>query len=128
MTFKKVARILKWAGLILFFPLVMLFFFAFFIKTTEEYDCIMRTVVQHPEVVKEIGEPVEPGVLAWSPFFESAGQVRQGYFITRVSGPRGRGRIQAQFYRAPVGATMTIYFESRGEEITLYDGPYVCQE
>ena len=126
--FKKVGRILKWAGLTLFFPLVMLFFFAFFIKTTEEYDCIMRTVVQHPDVVKEVGEPVEPGLFAWSPFFESSGHVRQGYFITRVSGPRGKGKIKADFYRAPVGATMTIYFESQGRETNLYDGPYVCPD
>ena len=126
--FKKLVRIVKWGALMLFFPLVMVFFFAFFIKTTEEYDCIMRTVAQHPEVVREIGEPVEPGLLAWSPFFESGGHVRQGYFVTRVSGPRGEGKIKADFYRAPVGATMTISFESRGEEIALYDGPYICPD
>jgi hypothetical protein len=122
-----VGQIVKWAGLMLLFPLAMLLFFALFIKTTEEYDCIMRNVVQHPDVVAEVGEPVEPGLLAWSPFFESGGHVRQGYFVTNVSGPRGKGKIKADFYRAPVGATMTIFFESQ-EEITLYDGPYVCPD
>lgn len=123
-----VGQIVKWAGLMLLFPLGMLLFFALFIKTTEEYGCIMRTVVQHPNVAREIGEPVEPGLLAWSPFFESGGRVRQGYFVTNVSGPRGKGKIKADFYRAPVGATMTIFFESRGEELTLYDGPYLCPD
>ncbi len=121
-----VGRIVKWAGLALLFPLAMVLFFALFIKTTGEYDCIMRTVVQHPDVVREIGEPVEPGLLAWSPFFESGGRVRQGYFVTNISGPRGKGKIKADFYRAPVGATMTIFFESQGQELTLYDGPYIC--
>jgi hypothetical protein len=128
MTFKKTGRIVKWAGLTLIFPLAMLLFFALFIKTTEEYACIMRTVVQHPDVVAAVGEPIEPGLLAWSPFFESGGHVRQGYFVTNVSGPRGKGKIKADFYRAPVGATMTISFESQGEDVTLYDGPYVCPE
>ena len=128
MTFKKMGRIVKWAVLSLLFPLAMVLFFALFIKTTEEYDCIMRTVVRHPDVVREIGEPVESGLFAWSPFFESGGRVRQGYFVTRVSGPRGKGKIKADFYRAPVGATMTIFFESQGRETNLYDGSYVCPD
>ncbi len=70
----------------------------------------------------------QPGLLAWSPFFESGGHVRQGAFTTRVSGPRGQGRVRADFYRAPVGATMRISFEGQGEEIILYDGAYVCPD
>lgn len=128
MDIRKIGRIVKWAVLVLLFPLAMLLFFALFIKTTEEYDCIMRTVIQHPDVVAAVGEPVEPGVFAWSPFFESGGHVRQGAFTTTVSGPRGKGRIKADFYRTPVGATMTIYFESQEEEITLHDGAYVCAD
>lgn len=124
----RIGRVLKLAVLTSLFPAVMVFFFGLFIKTTDEYDCIMRTVERHPEVVEALGEPIEAGFFAWSPSFESAGQVRQGYFITRVSGPRGRGKIKADFYRAPVGATMEIRFKVGGRETTLYSGSYACSE
>jgi hypothetical protein len=88
----------------------------------------METALSHPDVVAAVGEPVEPGLLAWISFFESSGHVRQGAFVTRVSGPRGRGRIRADFYRAPVGATMRVRFQQEGETITLYDGAYACPD
>ncbi len=125
---KRIWRVVKLAALTSLFPAVMVFFFGLFIKTTEEYACIMRTVERHTEVVEALGEPIESGFFAWSPSFESAGQVRQGYFITCVSGPRGRGKIKANFYRAPVGSTMEIRFELDGRETTLYSGSYACSE
>ncbi len=125
---KKIWRVLKFSVLMLLFPAGMVLFFGLFIKTTEEYDCIMRTVARDPEVVEAVGEPVAAGFFAWSPFFESGGHVRQGYFTTRISGPRGRGRIKADFYRAPVGATMEIRFEVDGQETVLHSGDYTCPE
>lgn len=125
---KKIGRALKLAVLTSLFPAGMVLFFGLFIKTTDEYDCVMRTVEEQPEVADALGEPIEAGFFAWSPFFESGGHVRQGYFSTRVSGPRGHGRIKADFYRAPVGATLEIRFEVDGRETTLYSGDYACSE
>ncbi|HDQ73587.1 MAG TPA: hypothetical protein ENN19_16040 [Chloroflexi bacterium] len=128
MNLKRIWRALKLAVLISLFPAVMVFFFGLFIKSTEEYTCIMRTVERHPEVLEALGEPINAGFFAWSPFFESGGHVRQGYFSTRISGPRGQGKIKADFYRAPVGGTMEIRFEIDGRETTLYSGRYTCSE
>jgi hypothetical protein len=128
MNYRRIWRIVKLTVLTSLFPAVMVFFFGLFIKTTDEYACIMRTVARHPEVVEALGEPIEASFFAWSPFFESGGHVRQGYFITRVSGPRGRGQVKGDFYRAPVGATMEIRFEVDGQETTLYSGSYACPE
>ena len=125
---ERIWRVVKLSVLTSLFPAVMVFFFGLFIKTTDEYACVMRTVERHPEIVEALGEPIEAGFFAWSPFFESEGHVRQGYFITRVSGPRGRGKIKADFYRAPVGATLDIRFEVDGQETTLYSGNYACPE
>ena len=125
---KKIWRGLKYSVLMLLFPAGMLLFFGLFIKTTGEYACVIQTVEQHPKVVEALGEPIEAGFFAWSPFFESEGHVRQGYFTTRISGPRGRGKIKADFYRAPVGSTLEIYFEMDGQETVLHSGTYTCPE
>lgn len=125
---QKIWRVLRLVLLSLIGPVVLAFFFLFFIKTTEEYSCVLQTVQQDPDVVKALGEPVEPGLFAWMPFFESGGHVRQGYFTTTVSGPRGKGKIKADFYRAPVGSTLEILFEFEGDETVLYSGPYVCPD
>ncbi len=125
---KKIIRIISRSALALALPLLLLFFFAFMIKTTAEYACVLQVVRQDPQVVAALGAPIQPGLFAWTPYFESGGQVRQGAFVTAVSGPRGRGKIKANFYRTPVGATMAIDFCSQGKEITLYDGPYICPD
>ena len=125
---ERIWRVVKLSVLTSLFPAVMVFFFGLFIKTTDEYACVMRTVEQHPEVVEALGEPIEAGFFAWSPFFESGGHVRQGYFITRVSGPRGRGKIKADFYRAPIGSTLSVWFKTGGQEMEIHNGAYPCPE
>ena len=83
-------------------PLILLYVFGFSAKTTSEYDCVIRTVGQSAPVVAVTGEPITPGLFAWTSYFESSGGLRQGQFYTTLSGPRGHGRIQTQFYRTPI--------------------------
>jgi len=107
-------------------PLIMLFFFGFFMKTTDEYDCAIRILEQSPAVRREIGLPIEAGLFAWTSYFESGGAMRQGAFSTAISGPRGKGKVRVEFYRAPVGATLYVRLETREGETDVYNGPYVC--
>jgi hypothetical protein len=74
------------------------------------------------------GAPVSPGLFAWTSYYESGGMLTQGTFSTYVSGPKGGGTIDANFYRAPIGATLWIGFSTKNEEIDRYDGEYPCDE
>lgn len=107
-------------------PLILLCVFGFAIKTTPEYECVLRTVERNEDVIAITGEPVTPGLFAWTAYFESGGGLRQGSFSTTLSGPKGRARIQAQFYRTPVGETLGVWLKREREEITIYNGSYPC--
>ncbi len=108
-------------------PLIMLYVFGFSAKNTEEYACALRTAEQNAEVSAIIGDPLMPGLFAWTSYFESGGGLRQGRFSTSVSGPRGKGTLIVEFYRTPVGATLGLWLKTGGEEITIYYGDYPCR-
>ncbi|HOT90731.1 MAG TPA: hypothetical protein PLJ78_03955 [Anaerolineae bacterium] len=118
--------LLGFGALIAIVPLILLYVFGFSAKTTEEYACVLRMVEHSEDVIVMTGEPLKPGLFAWTSYFESGGGLRQGAFSTTLSGPRGRARIQAQFYRTPVGETLGIWLKKGHEEITIYDGNYPC--
>ncbi|MBN2392425.1 MAG: hypothetical protein JXR84_16970 [Anaerolineae bacterium] len=107
-------------------PLILLYVFGFSIKTSEEYACVLDTAERSARVIRVTGEPVTPGLFAWTSYFESGGGERQGQFSTTLSGPRGKGRLQAQFYRTPIGATLGIWFKTSQGETEVYNGAYPC--
>ncbi len=119
--------ILGTLALVTIVPLILLYVFGFSIKTTDEYACVLGIVEQSEDVVVVTGEPLTPGLFAWTSYFESGGGLRQGQFSTTVSGPKGRARIQAQFYRTPVGESLGIWLKKGREEITIYNGSYPCR-
>lgn len=119
--------LLGFGMLIAIVPLILLYVFGFSAKTTEEYACVLRTVERSEDIIVITGEPLKPGFFAWTSYFESSGGLRQGNFSTTLSGPRGRARIQAQFYRTPVGETLGIWLKKGREEITIYNGNYPCR-
>ena len=123
---RKVWRLVKLVSLGVVGPVVLLLVFGFFIKTTEEYACAIEVLQHNSEVVREVGDPLRPGLFAWTTYFESGGGTRQGAFSTTLSGPRGRVRAQVQFYRSPVGDTLTILARMEGNTVDVYDGPYPC--
>ena len=108
-------------------PIVLLGVFGFGIKTTPEYDCAIRMAESNAQVIALTGAPLTPGLFAWTGYFESGGGMRQGSFSTALSGPRGRARIQVQFYRTPLGATMDMWLRAGKEEIEIYSGTYPCR-
>lgn len=113
-------------ALIAVVPLILLYVFGFSIKTTPEYDCVIHMVKSRERVVAVTGEPIAPGLFAWTSYFESGGGLRQGRFSTALSGPQGRATIQAEFYRTPIGATLGIWLKTGREEIEIYSGEYPC--
>ncbi len=119
--------ILGTLALVAIVPLILLYVFGFSIKTTDEYACVLGIVEQSEDVIVVTGEPLTPGFFAWTSYFESGGGLRQGQFSTTVSGPKGRARIQAQFYRTPVGESLGIWLKKGREEITIYNGSYPCR-
>ena len=107
-------------------PLILLYVFGFSIKTSEEYACALDTAEGSAQVIEVTGEPVKPGLFAWTSYFESGGGERQGQFSTTLSGPRGKGRLIVQFYRTPIGATLGIWFKTSEGEAEVYNGTYPC--
>lgn len=107
-------------------PLILLYIFGFSIKTSEEYACVLDTAERSAQVIEVTGEPVQPGLFAWTSYFESGGGLRQGSFSTSLSGPRGKGRLKVQFYRTPIGATLGIWFKTSEGETKVYNGAYPC--
>ena len=108
-------------------PLILLYIFGFSIKTTGEYACMLGIVERSEDVIVVTGEPLTPGLFAWTSYFESSSGLRQGQFSTTVSGPKGRARIQARFYRTPVGESFGVWLKKGREEVTIYNGSYPCR-
>ena len=120
-------RLIRTIALSAILPLFLLYIFGFSIKTSAEYDCVMRTAGRSARVVAVTGDPTTPGLFAWITYFRSGSELRQGHFFTTLSGPRGRGWIKAKFYHTPVGASLGIWFKTGGEEVEIYNGAYPCQ-
>lgn len=112
---------------LVFFPAFLLFIFGFSIKLTGAYACIMQVVEQDPQVIEAIGEPVTPSFFAWTTSYEGGLGYSTGHFYTSVSGPRGRGRIEAAFQSDPIyDLLLNIKFKIHGDETELYRGAYEC--
>jgi hypothetical protein len=107
-------------------PLILLYVFGLSIKTTEEYACALDMAERSAQVIEVTGEPVTPGLFAWTSYFESGGGERQGQFSTSLSGPHGKGRLKVQFYRTPIGASLGIWFKTSEGETEVYNGTYPC--
>ncbi len=119
-------RPLVYFVMLMIIPLILLYIFGFSIKTSEEYACVLQLAERNPEVIGVTGEPVTPGLFAWISYFESGGGERQGAFATALSGPQGKGRLKAQFYRTPIGASLGVWFKTSAGEIEVYNGAYPC--
>ncbi|MGC9467748.1 MAG: cytochrome c oxidase assembly factor Coa1 family protein [Anaerolineae bacterium] len=107
--------------------LFFVFIFGFSIKGTEEYACAMQQVRQSEVVAQALGEPIEPGFVAWLYQRETGGAMARASFSTSISGPRGRGRIRVDAYRAPVGAYLLVQFKEDGDWIDIYADAYPCR-
>ncbi|HEY85922.1 MAG TPA: hypothetical protein G4N96_12520 [Chloroflexi bacterium] len=112
---------------LVFFPAFLLFIFGFSIKLTGAYTCIMDVVEQDTRVTAAIGEPVTPGFFAWTTSYEGGFGHSTGHFYTFVSGPQGRGRIEASFGSSTLyDLLINIKFKIHGRETELYRGAYEC--
>jgi hypothetical protein len=107
-------------------PLILLYVFGFSAKTTKEYACALDIVARDEQIIAIIGEPVTPGLFAWTTYFESEGGLRQGRFSTKLMGPDGKGTLIVEFYRAPIGDSFGLWFKTGGQELEIYYGDYPC--
>lgn len=109
-------------------PAILIYIFGFSIKSTPEYACAVDIVGENRQVISVIGSPLKPGIFAWIRFFESGGLIRQGAFFTSIYGPHGDGRIEVNFYRSPVGESLSIWFTSEDLELQVFDDGYPCSK
>jgi hypothetical protein len=105
----------------------MMYIFGFSIKSSSQYACTLEQARRSREVTWQLGEPIEPGFFAWLSYHESQGSISQGSFSTSVSGPRGNGRIRAEYYRAPVHSYLYVQFKGSEGWVDVYRGDYPCR-
>jgi hypothetical protein len=125
---KRLVRILGIAAGAAALPVLILYVFAFSMRTSSEYRCAMQILGRSRQVLSMIGAPISPGWIAWTKYYESGGMVSQGVFWTYITGPEGIATVDVGFYRAPVGDSLEIWFTWKGEEIEVYDGTYPCDD
>jgi hypothetical protein len=120
--------VLATLGFILVCILGMVSIFAFGIKFTDEYACAIAVAQRHELVIEELGQPLEPGFIAWMQGYESGGGEMQTAFSTSLSGPRGSGQVRAHVYRTPLGESFLIeYNNQQGEWVRLHSGSNPCR-
>lgn len=107
--------------------LFFIYIFAFSIKGTEEYACALEQARSSRVVGQALGEPIEPGLIAFLSLRESQGSRVQSTFSTSLAGPRGDGRIRVDAYRAPTGSYLNMQFKSEGDWVSVYSGDYPCR-
>ena len=115
---------------ITFFLLLGGFFLAVFgwgIKLTDAYGCSVAEARRSPVVISEIGEPIEPGFFAWCFAYRQEASVTDTAFSTELKGPKGQGTLRVYWYRAPVGSSLRMEFESNGRSQIIYSGPITCR-
>ncbi len=109
------------------FPAFFFFIFALSIKWTDAYECSIAQARRSPALIAEVGEPVEAGFFAWSFAYAKEASTTDAAYSTNVSGPKGSGTLRVQFYRSPVGSSVTIDLENDDQTRAVYRGPAVCQ-
>lgn len=98
------------------------FIFAVSIKWTYAYTCSVAIAKRSPVVIAELGEPMEPGLLAWSFAYMHEFSTTDASFSTDLSGPKGEGKLRVHFYLSPVGSSLTMDLEKDGRAHVVHRG------
>ncbi len=115
--------------LIVLLAFVGLFVYTFglYVKGTDAYACSLEVARRSPQVVAEIGEPMEPGLFAWISNYQSGGSVTDASFRTTLEGPRGKGGLKVRWYSSPVGSALRMELEKGGRRRIVYEGTIPCR-
>ena len=103
------------------------YIFGFYVKGTDAYACSLEVARRSPEVVAEIGEPMEAGLFAWISNYQSEGSVTDASFRTTLEGPKGKGGLKVRWYSSPVGSALRMELEKGGRRRIVYEGTIPCR-
>lgn len=92
---------------------------------TDAGKCAVSTAQDHPDVVRELGRPIQP-VFALTFLFSQEGSVSQEQYLIVVNGPKGVGLLWVSGYVDPTGERLEIEFEKDGRSYPIYGGPLDC--
>jgi hypothetical protein len=107
--------------------ILMAYIFGVSVKNTQEYACTLEQVKRSPLVLRELGEPIEAGRIAWLYSRETGGGRAETSFGTSIAGPFGDSRIRANSYLAPVGSYLQVQYQSADGWVDIYSGDYPCR-
>lgn len=97
------------------------------IKWTDAYACALAEARRNPDVIAELGEPIDAGFFAWSFGYSQQGSVTDTSFHTTLTGPNGEGTLMVQWYRAPVGSSLRMALEKDAQMRVVYGGAIPCR-
>jgi len=119
----------KWITLLAVAAFIGLFvyIFGFYVKSTDAYSCALAESRRNPVVIRELGEPIEPGLFAWSKSYSQEGSVTNASFGTNLTGPKGKGWLRVIWYRSPIGSAMQLELEKGSQIHMVYQGTIPCR-
>jgi hypothetical protein len=101
--------------------------FGIAVKWTDAYACSMAVASRSPTVLREIGEPLEPGFFVWSFSYIREASVTDASFRTALAGPQGSGTLKVHLYSSPLGSSLNIDLEKNGQTYIVHRGPAQCR-
>lgn len=105
---------------------IAFYVFALSAKSTDAYQCGIETARQNDFVTGALGAPLEPGPLAWTHHYESAGSRSEGRISTSISGPDGSGTLTIDFFRTPASSSFQMIFDFGDESLVVHKGSWPC--
>ena len=119
----------KYIALVAVLAFIGLFVYVFGLhaKSTDAYACALTEARRNPLLIAELGEPIEPGVFAWTSSYSREGSVTDAAFGTSLSGPKGKAWLSVRWYLSPVGSSMRLELEKDGRTSTVYGGTIPCR-
>lgn len=106
---------------------LFVYVFGFYVKSTDAYACALTEARRNPAVIAELGEPIEPGIFAWSSSYAQEGSVTDASFSTSLAGPKGKGSLKVRWYNSPVGSSMRLDLEKDSQIMNVFSGTIPCR-
>jgi len=92
---------------------------------TDAGRCALATAQDHPQVIRELGEPIRP-IFSFTFLFSQEGAITQEQYLIVLNGPKGVGFLRIGGYVDPTSEWLEVEFNKDGRAYAIYGGPLDC--
>ena len=103
------------------------YFVLFHIKTTDIYRCAVSEAKKNPQIIENIGEPIETGFFVWLDEYSAGRFSEEAHFNVSLTGTKGAGRLYVRAFKDIQSSSMTLIFEKEEGREIVQSGDYPCQ-